>query len=83
MAGPLRHVPDPEPHGPEPHGPEVVVHRGDTLWTIAARHLGPGTTDERVAEEWPRWYAANRDVVGADPDLIRPGQRLRPPPARS
>lgn len=54
----------------------VVVHRGDTLWGIAARHLGADATDRDVAEAWPRWYAANRDVIGADPDLIRPGQQL-------
>ena len=41
----------------------VVVRRGDTLWGFA----GP---------EWPRWYAANRAVIGDDPDLILPGQRL-------
>lgn len=54
----------------------VVVRRGDTLWGIAARHLGPHATDQDVAEAWPRWHAANRDVIGADPDLIRPGQLL-------
>ena len=54
----------------------VVVHRGDTLWEIAARHLGPGATDVDIAQEWPRWYAANRDLIGTDPDLIRPGQEL-------
>jgi nucleoid-associated protein YgaU len=58
---------------------EVVVRRGDSLWDIAARHLGPGATAAEVAAEWPRWYAANRGAVGADPDLIRPGQRLSPP----
>lgn len=58
---------------------EVVVRRGDTLWSIAARALGEHATDQDVAEEWPRWYAANRDTIGADPDLIRPGQRLVAP----
>ncbi|MFV0461268.1 MAG: LysM peptidoglycan-binding domain-containing protein [Actinomycetales bacterium] len=60
---------------------EVVVVRGDTLWDIAARHLGPDPTPTRIAAEWPRWYTANADVIGPDPDLIRPGQVLRPPPA--
>ncbi len=59
----------------------VVVRRGDSLWAIAARHLGEGATDAEVAAQWPRWYEANRDVVGPDPDLIRPGQVLRPPTA--
>jgi nucleoid-associated protein YgaU len=58
---------------------EVVVRRGDSLWAIAARHLGPRATDGEVAAEWPRWYAANRDVVGPDPDLLLPGQVLRSP----
>ncbi len=58
---------------------EVVVRRGDSLWAIAARHLGPGATDAEVAAEWPRWYAANRATIGADPDLVLPGQVLRPP----
>jgi nucleoid-associated protein YgaU len=57
----------------------VTVRRGDSLWAIAARHLGPGASDAQVAHEWPRWYAANRDVVGADPDLLVPGLQLRPP----
>lgn len=57
----------------------VVVHRGDTLWDIAARHLGQQATDQDVAEEWPRWYAKNRDVIGDDPHLLRPGQQLAVP----
>lgn len=58
----------------------VVVRRGDTLWAIAARHLGPRATPAAIATAWPRWYAANRTVIGADPDLLLPGQRLTPPP---
>jgi nucleoid-associated protein YgaU len=58
---------------------EVVVRRGDSLWEIAARHLGPDASAADVAVEWPRWHQANRDVIGADPDLLIPGQRLVPP----
>ncbi len=58
---------------------EVVVRRGDTLWDIAARHLGPGASAADVATEWPRWHDANRRQIGADPDLILPGLRLTPP----
>jgi hypothetical protein len=58
----------------------VVVLRGDTLWAIAERHLGPGASDAQVAAEWPRWHAANRSTIGADPDLLLPGQRLSAPP---
>ena len=48
-----------------PH--EVVVHRGDSLWAIAARHLGTEASDAEIAEAWPDWYAANRHVIGSDP----------------
>ena len=57
----------------------VVVARGDCLWDIAARALGPRAGNADIAAEWPRWYEANRGVVGADPDLIQPGMVLRPP----
>ena len=46
----------------------VVVRPGDTLWDLA---------DQTPA--WHRLYTLNRDVIGPDPDLIRPGQRLRLP----
>ncbi|MFI9628977.1 transglycosylase family protein [Streptomyces sp. NPDC052042] len=45
-----------------------TVARGDSLSAIAE--------SERVAGGWQRLYAGNRDVVGDDPDLIFPGQRL-------
>jgi hypothetical protein len=57
----------------------VVVVRGDTLWGIAARHLGADATAAEIGAAWRRWYAANRAGVGPDPDLIRPGLRLTPP----
>ena len=57
----------------------VVVRRGDSLWTITGRYLGPSATADEIAREWPRWHEANRDVIGNDPDLIRPGQVLHPP----
>ncbi|MFE2705454.1 transglycosylase family protein [Streptomyces mirabilis] len=45
---------------------DYTVRGGDTLSGIAERH---GTT-------WRKIYAANRAVIGGDPDLIMPGQRL-------
>ncbi|MFF3419925.1 transglycosylase family protein [Streptomyces sp. NPDC002698] len=45
---------------------DYTVREGDTLSAIAARH---GTT-------WRKIYAANQSVIGGDPDLIVPGQRL-------
>jgi len=58
----------------------ITVEPGDCLWHIAAGYLGDGSTDVEVDRAWRRWYAANRAVVGPDPGLIHPGQRLVPPP---
>jgi len=81
-AGPTGRVPrvstTPRPNNATDH---VVVRPGDTLWGIAARHLGPGADEADVAAAWPRWHAANRAVIGQRPDLILPGQVLRLPRA--
>lgn len=45
---------------------DYTVRQGDTLSTIAVRN---GMT-------WQRVYADNQAVIGGDPDLIVPGQRL-------
>lgn len=60
-------------------GPEVVVRRGDTLWSIAAAHLGPGASDAEVAEAWPRWHLANAELIGPDPHILLPGTQLKAP----
>jgi nucleoid-associated protein YgaU len=57
----------------------VTVRRGDSLWSIAARHLGAGATDAEIAVAWPAWHTLNADLIGDDPDLIHPGLRLRVP----
>jgi LysM domain-containing protein len=54
----------------------VVVHDGDTLWALARRALPETAPDLVVDRGWRRIHAANRSVIGADPDLIRAGQRL-------
>lgn len=62
------------------HRARRVVRPGDTLWSIAEatlREAGAPASVGAVAEYWPRIYALNRDVVGADPDLIQPGQQLQ------
>ncbi|MFP5336652.1 MAG: LysM peptidoglycan-binding domain-containing protein [Actinomycetes bacterium] len=69
----------PAARGPAVTEDAVVVRRGDTLWHIAARALPAGATDAEIAAEWPRWYDANRALIGADPHHIEPGQRLVPP----
>lgn len=72
-------VPGPAP-ATRPGVTPVVVRAGDSLWGIADRALPAGHGPGDVARAWPRWYAANQAVIGADPGLIHPGQRLLPPP---
>jgi nucleoid-associated protein YgaU len=56
----------------------VIVRPGDCLWAITARELRDPTS-VRIAAHWPGWWHANRRVIGPDPNLIHPGQRLRRP----
>jgi len=48
-----------------------VVKKGDTLSGIAAKF------PESVT--WQKIYEANRDVIGSNPNRIKPGQTLRIP----
>lgn len=83
----LAHVPvhestspvDPDrPRLPRRHG-EVIVRAGDSLWRIASEEIGQRATDAQVTTAWRRIYDANRAVIGGDPGLIRPGQKLSLP----
>jgi LysM repeat protein len=66
--------------GPAPTTPGIhLVRPGETLWDIARHHLSRHAGAAEVARSWPRWYAANRELIGPDPALIVPGQRLRIP----
>jgi len=56
-----------------------TVKSGDTLWDIASAALR-SDDPRRIARYWPRIHRANRETIGADPNLIRPGQILRLPP---
>jgi hypothetical protein len=67
------------PGPPEPAARTVVVRPGDTLWGLADATLSPGAPASEVDDRWHRIYRANRSVIGDDPDLIRPDQRLRLP----
>lgn len=65
---------------PAPGEREVTVRGGDSLWDICASELGPLVSDVDIALAWPQLYQHNRDVIGPDPGLLRPGQVLRVPP---
>jgi nucleoid-associated protein YgaU len=61
-----------------------VVLRGDCLWDIAGdwlarQHPGTPPPDSETAQAVRAWWQANADVIGPDPDLLLPGQVLRPP----
>jgi hypothetical protein len=57
----------------------VAVLAGDSLWDIVADQLGPDASDVDIALEWPRWYEANKTLIGQNPDVLLPGQILVPP----
>ncbi len=46
-----------------------VVKSGDNLWNIAKKYYGNGA-------KWPTIYSKNKSVVGSNPNLIYPGQKL-------
>lgn len=70
-----------KPASPRPDA--VRVQPGDTLWGLAEASLPDAATPEQIDRRWRDLYRANRDAIGADPDLIRPGQRLLLPHLRS
>lgn len=70
--GPVRLPPQPSPrpvHPPAPKLKTYTVVKGDNLSEIAAKlHYQGG---------WQALYAANKGVVGSNPNLIKPGQVLK------
>ena len=56
-----------------------VVVRGESLWRITAELLGPDASNSAIASAWPVIYQANRSLIGENPGLIQPGQRLTIP----
>lgn len=57
---------------------QYVVKEGDSLWSIAARHLG--VTDPAVISQgWHEIYELNKDSIGESPNLIHPGTVLNLP----
>jgi len=65
---------------PTPDRQDHVVAVGDSLWSIACQtlrqrlHREPSSSE--VDSYWRTIYATNRQLVGDDPNLIHPGQRL-------
>jgi len=59
----------------------VTVLPGDSLWAISRRLLPADAPASSIADLTRTLYTLNRTTLGADPDLIRPGQRLHVPTA--
>lgn len=59
-----------------------IVEPGDSLWSISASRLGAGASDAEIDQAWHTLWRANHEVVGGDPDVIEPGQRLELPEAQ-
>ncbi|MCI0646185.1 MAG: LysM peptidoglycan-binding domain-containing protein [Chloroflexi bacterium] len=60
---------------PEPeYMAEHTVASGETLSHIALKYYGSA-----VKEKWMAIYEANKAVIGDNPSLLRPGQKLRIP----
>jgi nucleoid-associated protein YgaU len=74
---------DPVPDAADRSSVAHVVVPGDCLWHIASARLrdthGTPPADGEVATAVEAWWAVNRSVIGADPDLLLPGQVLKPP----
>lgn len=69
--------PDPDPallpgSRAESRPRQYTVLKGDTLMKIAARMYGD-------KNQWKKVYDANKKVIGNDPGVIRPGQKLEIP----
>lgn len=83
-AGVAGQPPQPVERVAAPRG-EHLVASGDSLWQITEDRLrasGQTPNDIEIDRAWRRLWQANRDVVGPDPDLLQPGQRLDVPEAR-
>jgi len=75
----------PRPEGATPPPADVAtrsidVRTGDCLWHLAAADLRTDASPARVAARWHAIYRLNAAVIGPEPDLIHPGQRLVLPP---
>lgn len=72
-------VTSPTPRVAATASPEAthLVRPGDTLWSLATSALAESDAPHGdVAATVAHLHRANRAVIGADPDLIVPGQRL-------
>lgn len=54
-----------------------TIRSGDSLWSIAQSQIvGKDASVEEIDKAWREIWRANRDVIGDNPSLIRPGQKI-------
>ncbi|WP_435300569.1 LysM peptidoglycan-binding domain-containing protein [Timonella sp. A28] len=59
---------------------KYTVKPGDSLWEIAATHT-TSTSNQDIARSWNALYAANKEIIGNNPDMIFSGTVLTIPSA--
>lgn len=64
------------PGMPAASGGTYTVKSGDYLWKIAQQQLGD-------ASRWKEIYDLNKGVIGSNPNLLYPGEKLRMPAAQT
>lgn len=69
---PIKEKEPPDEHKKKQHEREYTVEKGDTLSKIA-------TKEYHNAGDWHKIYAANRSIIGPNPNEIKPGERLKIP----
>jgi hypothetical protein len=66
------------PAAPSGHGGSYTVRSGDSLWAIARREVGARASNAAVLRRVRQIWNTNDTTIGTgDPNLIRPGTRLR------
>jgi hypothetical protein len=54
-----------------------VIKTGDSLWSIAQSQIvGETASATEIDNAWRKIWRANREVIGNNPSLIRPGQEI-------
>jgi hypothetical protein len=54
-----------------------VIKSGDSLWSIAQDQIvGKDASIGEIDNAWRKIWRANKDVIGNNPSLIRPGQEI-------
>ena len=64
---------------PAPSQRTYTVLPGESLWSVTTRLLPADSSPSEIAQAWPALYHANKDVIGPNPSLIRPGEELSVP----